>query len=193
MFTGLIKIIGTVVNNTGSKITVLAKGVHPHLGDSIAIHGVCLTVVSYEKHKSGWKMQFDVSEETLDKTTLNTFKKGDVVHVEPALRASDTLGGHIVQGHVDGVGKVVKIESQPASHVMTFSAPPDIQQYLVPKGSITIDGISLTVADLMSKNFTVAVIPFTWEHTTLHNKKVNDSVNLEADVMAKYVARYIKK
>lgn len=193
MFSGMIRQTGAVVDLKRNRLTVRLVPIKAALGDSIAVNGVCLTVVT--KKQSGGKMDlsFDVSEETFDKTTLGGWKRGQTVNVEPALTAADAMGGHIVQGHVDGVGKVARIDIKRSSRVIRFEAPREISKYVVEKGSITVDGVSLTALDASGKSFSVALIPYTWQHTTLGAMKQGDKVNLEADIIGKYVARHLKK
>ncbi len=180
MFTGIVRELGRVVAFDGARLLVEAPQTSAELGDSVAIDGVCLTVVSHD----GDRLAFDVVAETLSRTTLGTLAAGDRVNVEPALRAGEPLGGHIVQGHVDGVGRV-RSSSQP----VWIDAPPDVLRYCVEKGSIAVDGVSLTVAALDDAGFAVALVPHTLAATTLGAAKPGLAVNLEVDVVAKYVER----
>ena len=180
MFTGIVRELGSVVAFDGARLAVEAPQTVAEVGDSIAIDGVCLTVV---EHGSG-RFAFDVVSETLDRTTLGALEAGDRVNVEPALRAGEPLGGHMVQGHVDGVGRVRSV-SQP----VWIDAPPGVLRYCVEKGSITVDGVSLTVAALDDEGFSVALVPHTLAATTLGAAKPGGAVNLEVDVLAKYVER----
>jgi riboflavin synthase len=179
MFTGIVRERGRVAAFDGSRLVVAAPGTSAAVGDSIAVSGVCLTVVEPEP------LAFDVVPETLERTTLGSLAPGDEVNVEPALRAGEPLGGHIVQGHVDGVGSL-----RGSSDGLTwFDAPPDILRYCVLKGSVAIDGVSLTIAALDESGLGAALIPQTLEATTLGSLEPGDPVNLEADVLAKYVER----
>ncbi len=179
MFTGIVRERGRVVSFDGSRLVVEAPGTSAAVGDSVAISGVCLTVVSAAP------LSFDVVGETLERSTLGGLAAGDEVNVEPALRAGEPMGGHIVQGHVDGVGSL----RGAADGLTWFDAPPDVLRYCVEKGSITVDGTSLTLAGLDNAGFAVALVPHTLEATTLGALEPGDAVNLEVDVIAKYVER----
>lgn len=193
MFTGIIEEVGKVRQiSHGSKSSVLCIAADQvlagtKLGDSICTNGVCLTVV---KLGSGtfWA---DVSVETIRRTNLTDLKPGDSVNLERALSLSDRLGGHIVSGHVDGVGRIGSIRREDQAVWFTIETPPEILKGIVEKGSVAIDGISLTVACLDSHSFCVCVIPHTGRHTTLLEKKQGDVVNLENDVIGKYVERFL--
>jgi riboflavin synthase len=196
MFTGIVEELGTVravtPNAGGARIEIVAKLVldDAQLGASIAVNGCCLTVV--ELLDDGWAA--DAVTETLDRTALGTLAPGDPVNLERPVRLADRLGGHVVQGHVDGVGALRTRDALPdGSTRMTFTAPTAVLRYVVEKGSITVDGISLTVARLddTAGTFDVAVIPHTLAVTTLGPKQPGDPVNLEADVLAKYVERLL--
>ena len=180
MFTGIVRERGRIVAFDGSRL-VVATGTEAEIGDSVAIAGVCLTVAE----RGSGTLSFDVVAETLDRSTLGGLAGGDEVNVEPALRAGDPLGGHIVQGHVDGVGSL----RGNADGLTWFDAPGDVLRYCVEKGSISVDGTSLTVAALDDAGFAVALVPHTLEATTLGTLEPGDNVNLEADVIGKYVER----
>ena len=180
VFTGIVRERGCIVAFDDSRL-VVAAATEAEVGDSVAIGGVCLTVVE----RGSGTLSFDVVGETLDRTTLGRKAAGDEVNVEPALRAGEPLGGHIVQGHVDGVGRLRGTE-----HGLTwFDAPPEILRYCVVKGSIAVDGTSLTIAALDDAGFAAALVPHTLEVTTLGALGPGEGVNLEADVLAKYVER----
>ena len=179
MFTGIVREVGTVASFDGARL-VVQTGTDAAIGDSVAIAGVCLTVTGRENGT----LAFDVVAETLDRTTLGQLAAGSRVNVEPSLRAGDPLGGHIVQGHVDGVGSL-----RERGDLTWFDAPPEITRYCVDKGSIAVDGTSLTVAAVDDAGFAVALIPHTLEATTLGSLEPGDAVNLEVDVLAKYVER----
>ena len=179
MFTGIVREVATVSSFDGGRL-VVETGTEAAIGDSIAIAGVCLTVTGQENGS----LAFDVVAETLDRSTLGRLAAGARVNVEPSLRAGDPLGGHIVQGHVDGVGNL-----RDRGDLTWFDAPPEITRYCVEKGSIAVDGTSLTVADVDEGGFAVALIPHTLEATTLGSLEPGDPVNLEVDVLAKYVER----
>jgi riboflavin synthase len=179
MFTGIVREVGRVVSFDGRRL-VLDAHTHAAEGDSIAVDGVCLTAVD------GSRLAFDVVEETLARTTLGALKTGDRVNLEPALRAGEPLGGHLVQGHVDGLGRV-----RSAGEPVWIDAPPELLRYCVEKGSITVDGVSLTIAALDDHGFAVALVPHTLEATTLGALAPGEPVNLEADVLAKYVEKLL--
>jgi riboflavin synthase len=184
MFTGIVEELGSVASLEGPRLRLAAREVLDGvgLGDSIAVNGCCLTVVAWG---DDW-WEADVSEETFKRTSLGSLAPGDPVNLERPVRLSDRLGGHLVQGHVDAVGEVV--EAVPDLRVRM---PADLTRYVVEKGSITVDGVSLTVVDALSDGFTVAVIPHTAAVTTLGSRSPGDPVNLEVDVMAKYAERLL--
>jgi riboflavin synthase len=189
MFTGIIHNTGIVenwrFNRHGGKLTIASGGKFKKikLGESIAINGCCLTVVAAKKKA----LVFDVSDETLRKTVLGKYQKGKTVNLERALRPFDRLGGHFVLGHVDGVGKIESIQKKPRSIIYRVSYPKKFARLLIEKGSVAVDGISLTVCDLKKENFGLYVIPHTMKVTHLGGLKVGDLVNLEFDVLGKYV------
>jgi riboflavin synthase len=193
MFTGIVEELGEVValdrDGDSARLTVrgplvVSDAVH---GASIAVNGVCLTVVDVKDDA----FTVDVMKETLDRSSLTALAAGSPVNLERPVRPSDRLGGHIVQGHVDGVGRIVSREPGERWEVVTVGLPADLARYVVDKGSITVDGISLTVVEARADAFTVALIPTTLELTTLGRKQPGDTVNLEVDVVAKYVERLI--
>ncbi|WP_436796170.1 riboflavin synthase [Actinospongicola halichondriae] len=192
MFTGIVEELGTVVSFEQNVLRIAATTVldDAELGASIAVNGCCLTVIGFEVGDTGsgtpgW-WEADVSHETLRRTNLGDLTTEAPVNLERPVRAQDRLGGHIVQGHVDAVGEIV--ESVPDLRVRM---PPDLLKYVVVKGSITVDGVSLTIVDVLDDGFTVAVIPHTAEVTTLGSKGPGDPVNLEVDVTVKYVERLL--
>jgi len=192
MFTGLIEELGTVTGltrGTVCRLSVMAPATAAGvaIGDSVAINGACLTVTAI----SGGGLTFDAVPETLSRTTLGDLRPGDAVNLESSLKAGEPLGGHFVQGHVDGVGTVVSSRSLGESRVIRINAPRDVLRYVVEKGSIAVDGISLTVASCDTVGFAVAVIPHTLESTTLHSRRAGDRVNLEADILGKYVEKML--
>ena len=194
MFTGLVEEIGRVLSLKKSfQSAVLKVGCQKitediKIGDSISVNGVCLTVVSFGKDS----VIFDVSGETLRRSNIGILKTNDFVNLERALRFSDRLGGHILQGHVDTTTKVVGIKREGTGFLFSFKLPPAYRHLIVEKGSIGIDGISLTIATLFADTFSVAVIPHTYENTTLKFRKPGDIVNLEFDIIGKYVERMCK-
>ncbi|MBQ2320764.1 MAG: riboflavin synthase [Lachnospiraceae bacterium] len=193
MFTGIIEEVGTIDKiANGSKSAVLfikASKVleDTKLGDSIAVNGVCLTVTSIK----GDTFTADVMAETLRRSSLGSLSKGSKVNLERAMAANGRFGGHIVSGHIDGTGRIASMVREDNAVWVEINAPADILKYIVMKGSITIDGISLTVAGLTEENFSVSVIPHTGEETTLLKKGAGDIVNLENDVVGKYVDRLL--
>jgi riboflavin synthase len=182
MFTGIVSERGRVASFDGSHL-VVETGQDAAFGDSVAIAGVCLTVVG----RGDGTLAFDVVRETLERTTLGGLEPGDEVNVEPSLRAGDAMGGHIVQGHVDGVGHVRSL-----GELTWIDTPSDILRYCVEKGSIAVDGTSLTIAALDDAGFAVALIPHTLAATTLGELAPGDAVNLEADILAKHVDRLVR-
>jgi riboflavin synthase len=184
MFTGIVEELGSVERFTAGRLRVRATTVlaDARAGDSIAVDGCCLTLV--DKGDGWWEA--DVSDETLKRTTLGDRQPGDPVNLERPVRAEDRLGGHIVQGHVDGVGEIV--DPVPDLRVRM---PRELLRYVVEKGSVAVDGVSLTIVDALDDGFTVAVIPHTAEVTTLGHKGPGDRVNLEVDVTVKYVERLL--
>jgi riboflavin synthase len=189
VFTGLVREVGRVASFEGGRVTIEAPQTAPdaRVGDSIAIDGVCLTVVSVD----GGSFAFDAVPETLSRTSLATLEPGSRVNLEPALRAGDALGGHYVQGHVDGVGSVRAVEAEGDGKRIWFDAPVGLLRYVVEKGSIAVQGTSLTVAATDERGFAVALIPHTLAATTLGSLAAGDRVNLEADVLAKYVEKLL--
>jgi riboflavin synthase len=173
----------------GGRITIHAPSVAASLAvsNSIAVNGCCLTVVSRDKER----FSADLSGETLAKTSFRELKRGARVNLEQPLTAGKEFGGHFVLGHVDGVGRVTHLTAEGENWWLGVQVPEDFARYVVPKGSITIDGISLTVARWRGRIAEIAVIPFTYEHTNLRDRKSGDAVNLEGDVLGKYVERYL--
>jgi riboflavin synthase len=188
VFTGLIREVATVAAVERGRIEVAAAQ-DAAVGDSVAIDGVCLTVVAVDDGR----LAFDVVPETFARTALGALAAGSRVNVEPALRAGDPLGGHYVQGHVDGVGAVRSSEVEGDGRRVWFDAPAEVLRYVVEKGSIAVQGTSLTVAAVDDGGFAVALIPHTLEATTLGTLAAGDRVNLEADVLAKYVERLLPR
>jgi riboflavin synthase len=194
MFTGLIEEVGIVsaIRHTGmsARLAVRAPRVGPGcaIGDSVSVNGVCLTVVA----RSGSNLEFDAVAETLRRSSLESLSPGDGVNLERAMTVGSRLGGHIVQGHVDAMGKVASLVPEGDSHRIEVQAPVEFMRYVVEKGSVAIDGISLTIAGLSTRSFTVAIIPHTWLETTLNRLQPGDRVNLEADVLARYAERLLE-
>ena len=202
MFSGIISALGVVKNITYNDIfsvDIEVKKINLEdfeksdnlikIGCSIACSGVCLTLTS----KKDNILTFDVSKETMNKTNLSDWKIGNIVNLERALRVGDEIGGHFVTGHVDTVLEVIKIIEEDGSKILCINLNNEISPYIASKGSITIEGISLTVNDVKNDYFTVNIIPFTWENTNLSNFKVNDFVNIEIDLLSRYLVNYQKK
>ena len=195
MFSGIVEEMGaiTVLRKTlaGTKLTILASTVMDDLkiGDSVSVDGICLTVVS----RSERDFSVEVSPETLSVTTLGSFAVGLPVNLERAMKLNERIGGHLVAGHVDGVGVIRSRHQDSNAIVFTIGAPPEILRYCVAKGSITVDGISLTINDVSENGFSVSIIPHTAKTTTLGLKQVNDPVNLESDLIGKYVERLLQE
>ena len=194
MFTGIIEHCGTVdslkVQEQGGRLTVHASTVTQYLAvaNSIAVDGCCLTVVALE----GERFSADLSTETLRKTSIGGWTKGMRVNLEQPMTAGKEFGGHFVLGHVDTIGRVTRLEAEGENWWYGVEGPEPFAKHIVPQGSITIDGISLTVARWNGRVAEVAVIPYTYEHTNIRNKKIGEAVNLEGDVLGKYVERYLE-
>jgi riboflavin synthase len=192
MFTGLVEEVGTIraiAQGAGAKIRISAPKLSngAQLGDSISINGVCLTITSI----SGDELSFDAVEETLSKSSLGGLGTGSPVNLERAVSADRLFGGHFVLGHVDGTGTIVRFDKRPGATILAIRAPEEVTRYIVAKGSISIDGISLTVASITGDVFEVALIPHTIENTNLVSKRQGDVVNLEADIIGKYVEKFV--
>ena len=194
MFTGIVEGIGKVteVQRRGDLLS-LGIAIPPSLtdiavSDSICVNGVCLTVTVC----SEGSFQAEISPETLKRTTLGSLKPSVEVNLERALKISDRLGGHLVSGHVDVTGSVAEVTKGAGSLVMTIRAPQEITPYLVEKGSVTVEGVSITVSGVRGDEFSVAIIPYTAENTTLGKKKIGDVVNIEVDIIGKYVKRFLE-
>jgi riboflavin synthase len=195
MFTGLIIELGEVsgIERRGRNARLAVKGrailKDIAVGDSIAINGVCLTVTNIERDI----VSFDVSGETLLSTNLGGLKRGNKVNLEPSLRPDSKMGGHFVTGHVDGVGRIRSRMLEGNAERVEIEAPAEVLHYLVRKGSVTVDGISLTVVDVFKDAFSLVIIPHTASLTTIGFKKIGDTVNLEPDMLAKYVEKFLRK
>ncbi|MDH5722819.1 MAG: riboflavin synthase [Alphaproteobacteria bacterium] len=194
MFTGLVQDIGTITScergdgdlSVGIQINLDTSTID--LGASISCSGCCLTVVKKEDNI----LYFEVSNETLSCTTIGEWKEGMLVNIERSLKVGDELGGHFVSGHIDAVTTVISIESDDGSHRITFKQPQNLEYLIAAKGSIALDGVSLTVNNVTSQNFSVNIIPHTWEHTTFKTLKAGSKVNLEIDMLARYMDRALK-
>ena len=194
MFTGLVEDVGTIQslrwNDKSAVLTVKTKLPlrSMPLGASVAVNGACLTVVK----KSNSSFTVDVSPETARRTNLETLGPGSIVNLERPMRLQDRLGGHLVSGHVDGVATVQAIKQEAEFTRFTFKLPGNLGKFLVPKGSVAVDGISLTVNECRRERFSVAIIPFTLRHTNLRTRRLGDKVNIETDLIGKYVESFLK-
>jgi len=190
MFTGLIEAVGQVghVGATGAGLRIrIRTAIAPDLshGESVSVNGVCLTVAQ----RDASEFAADIGPETARVTTLAALQHGQAVNLERAMRADGRFGGHFVQGHVDGIGTVLEVREDTDAHWLKVGFSPALAPYFVPKGSVAVDGVSLTIADLAADHFDVMIIPFTWAHTSLSSLQAGATVNLECDVVGKYVAR----
>lgn len=196
MFTGIISDLGTVAARDGGRFAICSS--YPAesiaVGASIACDGACLTAVQVVARPGGGStFTVDASNETLAKTTLDAWQPGRRVNLERALRAGEELGGHLVAGHVDGIGRIVDMRDDGESRRLTVEAPEQLARYIASKGSVALDGISLTVNEVAGSRFGINIIPHTLTHTTLGARKPGDQVNLEVDLIARYVARLIER
>jgi riboflavin synthase len=197
MFTGIVEETGVIEKITPAKksiaLTVRANlcGRGLKLGASVAVNGCCLTAVKISARGKFKLIQFDLLQESWRRTNFQFAQVGSLVNLERSLRADGELGGHFVSGHVDGLGKIIRWERSGKDHVLDIAAPPDVLLYVVHKGSITVDGISLTVAGVSKKSFRIWIIPHTFAVTALRERKVGDAVNLEADLLGKYVEKFL--
>ncbi len=193
MFTGLVEELGIIrakaLGADSARLTIEARKILGDIktGDSIAVNGVCLTAVEID----GTCFKADVMAETMAKTNLALLKPRDRVNLERALRLGDRLGGHLVTGHIDGVGTITRIERHDIATLVTIWAPPEVMRYIIKKGSVAVDGTSLTVVDFSADSFQVSLIPHTAHATTLGFKKTGDTVNLEGDLVGKYIERLL--
>ena len=197
MFTGIVAEAGVVekIKPTAKSIELTvragATGRGLKVGDSLAVNGCCLTTVKISPRGKSKLVQFDLLQETWRRTNLQFAKPGSLVNLERPLGASGELGGHFVTGHIDGIGKIIRWERAGKDHVLDIAAPADVMRYLVFKGSVAVDGISLTVAAVQKKSFRIWIIPHTYDITALRDRKVGDAVNLEADMLGKYVEKFL--
>ncbi len=197
MFTGIVEETGSVerIKPTARSIelTVRARicGRGLKVGSSLAINGCCLTVVKLARRGAHTAARFDLLKETWHRTNLQFAKPGSLVNLERPLRSDGNLGGHFVTGHIDGVGRITRWERLGQDHVLDIAAPPEVMRYVVFKGSIAVDGISLTVAGVRKRAFRIWIIPHTYDITALRERRVGDAVNLEADLLGKYVEKFV--
>jgi len=197
MFTGIVEETGRInqVQPSTQSIELMvrakacARGVK--IGDSVAVNGCCLTVVKLSTRSTHKLIHFDLLRETWARTNLRLARSGSLVNLERSLAANGRLGGHFVSGHIDGIGEIIRWERDGPDHVLEITAPPEVMRYVVFKGSVAVDGISLTVAEVAEKSFRVWIIPHTYEVTALRDRHVGDAVNLEADLLAKYVEKFL--
>jgi len=194
MFTGIIEKMGAVVKKNNNRITIDTEWKDLKVGESISVNGVCLTVRESQNLRPSGSFTADLSSQTLKSTTLGALSTGSKVNLERALKLGERLGGHLLSGHVDGLGKVRAIVKEESGRLFEIATSPEILKYIVPKGSIGVDGVSLTVVRVMDgAGFSVSIIPHTEKVTTFGLLKVNDSVNIEVDMLAKYVENLINK
>ncbi len=190
MFTGIIEEVGSIVSATVGKLVIAAdkvlEGIEP--GGSIAVNGICLTVTDFNDKT----FSVDVMPETLKRTNLGKLHAGDRVNLERPLGLGSEIGGHLVQGHIDDTGRVASISQEGEAVLMRFEAPAEVMRYIVEKGFIAVDGTSLTVVEKDVTSFSVSIVGYTRQHTILADKKIGDAVNLEADIIGKYVAEFMK-
>jgi riboflavin synthase len=194
MFTGIIEGVGSIKEierdeDHARLVVSVEKDLlsDAHLGDSISVNGVCLTAVELEENT----VSFDAVYETMRRSSLGYLAVGDQVNIERAMKADSRFGGHMVQGHVDAVGTIASIRQHDNSFSIFIDVPRDLMRYIVSKGSISVDGISLTVVDADDRTFSVAIIPHTWEHTNLSERVAGDAVNIETDIVGKYIERIV--
>jgi riboflavin synthase len=197
MFTGIVEEAGVVekIKPTAKSIELTVRanvcGRGLKIGASVAVNGCCLTAVKISSRGKAKLIQFDLLQESWQRTNFQFAKPGSLVNLEGSLRADGELGGHFVTGHIDGLGKIIRWERAGKDHVLDIAAPADVMSYLVFKGSIAVDGISLTVAGVRKKNFRIWIIPHTYEVTALREREIGDAVNLEADLLGKYVEKFL--
>jgi len=194
MFTGIIEKMGRVIDRNGNRITIETEWKDLKVGESVSVNGVCLTIVESWNLRRPGSFSADLSPQTLKSTTFGSLNVGSRVNLERALKLGERLGGHLLSGHVDGLGKVKAIVKEKGARLFEIATSPEILKYVVPKGSIGVDGVSLTVVHVMgSRDFSVSIIPHTEKVTTFGFLKVNDSVNIEVDILAKYVENLVGK
>ena len=197
MFTGIVEEAGVIEKITPARdsieLTVRANvcGRGVKVGDSVAVNGCCLTAVKISAKGKARLIRFDLLQESWDRTNFQFARPGSLVNLERSLRVNGELGGHFVTGHVDGLGKIIRWERAAKDHVLDIAAPPEVMRYVILKGSIAIDGMSLTVAGVQKKSFRIWIIPHTFDVTVLRDRQVGDAVNLEADLLGKYVERFL--
>jgi riboflavin synthase len=197
MFTGIVEEAGVIeqIKPTAKSIELTVRAVvcgrGVKAGDSVAVNGCCLTAVKITPRGKVKLIRFDLLQESWQRTNFQFARPGSLVNLERSLRMNGELGGHFVTGHVDGLGKIIRWERSGKDHVLDIAAPPDVMRYLIFKGSVAVDGISLTVASVSKKSFRIWIIPHTFAATALQERKVGDAVNLEADMLGKYVEKFL--
>lgn len=197
MFTGIVEETGTIHSirhgRAGIRLAIRARicARGAKIGDSIALNGCCLTVARLQRSARGALLHFDLLRETWTRTNLQFAPRGSLVNLERALRVDARLSGHFVTGHIDGIGKIARWERNGADHVLDITSPPEVLRYIIFKGSVAVDGISLTVARVTRNGFRIWIVPHTFEITALRERKVGDAVNLEADIIGKYVEKFL--
>ncbi len=191
MFTGIVAEVGRVASASSKRLAVTASKVMDRMGkgDSIAVNGACLTVTNFDDTS----FTVDIMPETLKRTNLGLLRAGDVVNLERALTLDGLLGGHLVQGHIDAVGKIFSVTEDNGATIIKIEAPPEVMDYMVEKAFIAVDGVSLTVMGMGKDTFEASVVDYTLKNTTLGSRQAGDAVNLEADIIAKYVVQLNKK
>jgi len=187
VFNGLIRELGKIKSFSNNKLRILSK-YKPEIGDSIAINGVCLTATKI--FPDGFEVE--LSPETQKIVPLENYKEGKLVHIEPALRFGDRIDGHLIQGHVDAIGEVLEIKKNQNSYDVIIKTDPKIMKYIAPKGSIAIDGVSLTINEVFSDRFRLTIIPHTFENTLFKYYKIHQKVNIETDMFARYIYHMFK-
>jgi riboflavin synthase len=188
MFNGLIREIGKIKSFSNNKLKILSK-LTPQIGDSIAVNGVCLTVTKV--FNDGFEVE--LSPETQKKVAIENYKSGKKVHLEEALRFGDKIDGHLIQGHIDAIGEILEIKKNKNSYDVIIKTEPKIMKYIAPKGSVAIDGVSLTINDVFSDRFRLTIIPHTFENTLFKEYKIHQRVNIETDLFARYIYNMLKK
>lgn len=191
MFTGIVAEVGRVISASSKRLAITASKVLDRMenGDSIAVNGACLTVTNFDDSS----FTVDIMPETLKRTNLGLLRAGDVVNLERALTLDGLLGGHLVQGHIDAVGKIVSVAEDNGATIIKIEAPPEVMDYIVEKAFIAVNGVSLTVMGMGKDTFEASVVDYTLKNTTLGSRQAGDTVNLEADIIAKYVVQLNKK
>lgn len=192
MFTGIIEKVGLIKKINQKEIVIQIDFDDVKAGDSISVNGICLTLTEIKKSKNKLDCKFDISPETYSRTNLKFLKVNDLVNLERSLKLGTRLDGHIVTGHIDDVVKILSIKKTGDSYEFEFSIPDKLNKFIAEKGSVALDGISLTVAKKIKNKFSVAIIPFTFNNTNLKSKKVGDYLNIEVDILARYVNEILK-